>query len=214
MGRRRAEKLATRAEQLEILLALLAAAPIDDGAVLDLGVGSGLVAEAVLDRLPDARLVGIDFSEPMLELARRRLAHFGSRSVLVRGDLANLGGLELPRLPYRAAFSVQTLHHLSGDEWAAAVNWTANVVEPEGLIVVVDRVQVAEPLFQDWAVIWSRIDSRVPETYAEHLDELAAGGDRPTRLHDQIRWLEEAGLEGDCLHLYGNRAVLVARRPN
>jgi SAM-dependent methyltransferase len=208
------EGLATRAEQLEILLALLAAERIDDGAVLDLGVGSGLVAEEVLGRLPDARLVGIDFSEPMLELARGRLARFGSRSVLIRRDLADLSGLELPRLPYRAAFSVQTLHHLSGDEWAAAVNWAAGVVEPGGLIVVVDRVQVAETLFRDWALIWSRIDSRVPETYGEHLDELSAADDRPIRLHDQLGRLEEAGLEADCLHLYGNRAVLVGRKPN
>ena len=81
-------------------------------------------------------------------------------------------------------------------------------------MVIVDRVQIAEPLFQDWAVLWSRIDSRVPKTYNEHLEELAAGGDRPTRLHDQLRWLEEAGLEADCLHLYGNRAVLVARKPS
>jgi methylase of polypeptide subunit release factors len=41
------DQLPTRAEQQEILLSLLAATPIRDGAVLDLGIGSGLVAEAV-----------------------------------------------------------------------------------------------------------------------------------------------------------------------
>jgi tRNA (cmo5U34)-methyltransferase len=208
------DELPTRAEQQEILLALLATTPIDDGAVLDLGVGSGLVAEAVLDRLPDAHLVGIDFSDAMLQLARRRLARFEPRATVLRGDLSELDKLELPRVPYRAAFSVQTMHHLSGRDWADAVKWTANLVEPGGLIVIVDRVQIAERLFGDWAVVWSRIDSRVPETYTEHLEELTAGGDRPTRLHDQLRWLHEAGLEADCLHLYGNRALLVARKPN
>jgi len=39
-----ADQLPTRAEQLDVLLALLAAAEVGDGAVLDLGVGSGLVA--------------------------------------------------------------------------------------------------------------------------------------------------------------------------
>lgn len=207
------DQLPTRAEQQEILLSLLAATPIGDGAVLDLGVGSGLVADAVLDRLPDAQLVGVDFSEAMLELARRRLDRFGSRATVLRGDLSQLDELELPRVPYRAALSVQTMHHLSARDWAEAAKWTANIVEPGGLIVIVDRVQIAEPLFRDWSVVWSRIDSRVPETYAEHLAELTAGGDRPTRLHDQLRWLTEAGLEADCLHVYGNRAVLVARKP-
>jgi tRNA (cmo5U34)-methyltransferase len=205
------EQLATRTEQQEILLALLAATPIGDGAVLDLGIGSGLVAEAVLDRLPDAHLVGVDFSEPMLELARRRLARFGSRATALRGDLSELNELELPRVAYRAAFSVQTMHHLSGRHWAEAAKWTANLVEPGGLIVIVDRVQIAEPLYRDWSVVWSRIDS-VRQTYAEHLEELSAAGDRPTRLHDQLRWLREAGLEADCLHLCGNRALLVGRK--
>jgi hypothetical protein len=82
------------------------------------------------------------------------------------------------------------------------------------LIVIVDRVQIAEPLYRDWSVVWSRIGSRVPETYAEHLEELTAGGDRPTRLHDQLHWLDEAGLDADCFHLYGNRVLLVARKPS
>jgi tRNA (cmo5U34)-methyltransferase len=207
-------QLPTRAEQQEILLALLAATPIGDGAVLDLGVGSGLVAEAVLDQLPDAQLVGVDFSEAMLELARRRLARFESRATVLRGDLSELDDLELPRVSYRAAFSVQTMHHLSGRNWADVAKWTANIVEPGGLIVIVDRVQIAESLYRDWSVVWSRIDSRVPETYAEHLEGLTSGGDRPTRLHDQLRWLADAGLEADCLHLYGNRALLVARKPS
>jgi tRNA (cmo5U34)-methyltransferase len=206
------EQLATRAEQQEILLALLAATPIGDGAVLDLGIGSGLVAEAVLDRRPDAHLVGVDFSEPMLELARRRLARFGSRATALRGDLSKLDELELPLVPYRAAFSVQTMHHLSAHDWVDAAKWTANLIEPGGLIIIVDRVQIGEPLYRDWSVVWSRIDSR-HQTYAEHLEELRAAGDRPTRLHDQLRWLREAGLEADCLHLYGNRALLVARKP-
>jgi tRNA (cmo5U34)-methyltransferase len=124
------DQLPTRAEQQEILLALLATTPIGDGAVLDLGIGSGLVAEAVLDRLPDAHLVGVDFSEPMLELARRRLARFGSRATALRGDLSELDQLELPRLPYRAAFSVQTMHHLSARDWADAAKWTAGLIEP------------------------------------------------------------------------------------
>jgi len=206
------EQLATRAEQQEIMLALLTATSIGDGAVLDLGVGSGLVAEAVLERLPDAHLVGIDFSQPMLDLARRRLARFGSRATLQHGDLSQLARLELPRIPYRAAISVQTLHHLSGRDWAAAARWTAELIEPGGLIVIVDRVQIPEALYHDWAAVWSRLDSRFSGSYSEHLEELTAAGDRPTRLRDQLRWLSEAGLEADCHHLYGNRALLVARK--
>jgi tRNA (cmo5U34)-methyltransferase len=208
-----ADRLPTRAEQQDVLFALLAAAKIGDGAALDLGVGSGLVAEAVLEMLPKARLVGVDYSAAMLELARERLLRFGARVDLVRGDLASADRIKLPDLPYRAVFSVQTMHHLSDAEKAAAMAWTAAVVEPGGLIVIIDRVRVAEGLFHDWAVLWRRIDRDTPATYAEHVEALTRAGDRPALLQDQLRWLETARLEASCLHLYGNRAVLVARKP-
>jgi tRNA (cmo5U34)-methyltransferase len=208
-----AGQLPTRAEQQDVLLALLAAANVADGAVLDLGIGSGLVAEAVLDLLPDAQLVGLDFSAAMLDLARERLDRFGSRVHLLGHDLAKLDSIDLPDLHYRAAFSIQTMHHLSDSDKAAALAWTAGVVDPGGLIVVIDRVSVGELLFRDWAVVWRRLGATTPETYAEHVEELTQAGDRPARLQDQLAWMETAGLHACCLHLYGNRAVLVARKP-
>jgi 2-polyprenyl-3-methyl-5-hydroxy-6-metoxy-1,4-benzoquinol methylase len=53
--------------------------------VLDVGCGSGRVAELVLDA-GAASYVGIDFSEPMLELATQRLARFDSRAELHNAD--------------------------------------------------------------------------------------------------------------------------------
>jgi ubiquinone/menaquinone biosynthesis C-methylase UbiE len=57
----------------------------DHPRVLDLGCGSGRVAEEVLDA-GAADYVGIDFSESMLELARGRLARFGPRAQLIHAD--------------------------------------------------------------------------------------------------------------------------------
>jgi SAM-dependent methyltransferase len=53
--------------------------------VLDVGCGSGRVGERVLEA-GAGRYVGIDFSAPMLDLARERLARFGSKAELVEGD--------------------------------------------------------------------------------------------------------------------------------
>jgi len=206
-------ELPTRAEQQDVLLALLAASEIGDGAVLDLGVGSGLVAEAVLDALPNSQVVGVDFSDAMLDLAGERLSRFGSRVRLLAGDLSEPDAIGLPDLPYRAAFSIQTMHHLSDAEKAATFAWTATLLAPGGLIVIIDRVKVDAPLFRDWAVVWRRLDSRTPQTYVEHVEELTAAGDRPARLQDQLAWMEMAGLDASCFHLYGNRAVIVARKP-
>jgi ubiquinone/menaquinone biosynthesis C-methylase UbiE len=202
--------LPTRAEQQELLLALLAG--LGDGGLLDLGVGSGLVAEAVLDMLPRAELVGVDYSPAMLDLARKRLSRFGARAHLCHGDLSTPETIDLPRRGYAAVFSVQTLHHLDEPEKTAALAWMAGLVESGGLVVVVDRVKVDERLFRDWYVAWRRIDPTVSDTYTEFVAHLAEGGDQPSTLEDHIAWMRAAGLAACCLHLYGDRALLVGRK--
>jgi SAM-dependent methyltransferase len=53
--------------------------------VLDVGCGSGRIGEFVLEAGAGPYL-GIDFSEPMIELARARLERFDEHVRLVRGD--------------------------------------------------------------------------------------------------------------------------------
>lgn len=53
--------------------------------VLDVGCGSGRVGEQILEA-GAGEYVGIDFSEPMIELAERRLARFSDSIGLVSGD--------------------------------------------------------------------------------------------------------------------------------
>src|SRR5436309_11586935 len=56
-----------------------------DPRVLDVGCGSGRIGEFVLDA-GAAHYVGVDFSEPMIELARSRLSRFGERVALLTDD--------------------------------------------------------------------------------------------------------------------------------
>ena len=67
------------------LLAVQTVADAQDPRVLDVGCGSGRVGELVL-RAGAGAYLGIDFSEPMIEMARARLRDFEDRSELVLGD--------------------------------------------------------------------------------------------------------------------------------
>ena len=58
--------------------------------VLDATVGLGGHAAAILERLPEARLVGLDVDEAALEFAATRLRPFGDRVQLVHGSYAQL----------------------------------------------------------------------------------------------------------------------------
>ncbi len=53
--------------------------------VLDVGCGSGRIGELALDG-GASRYLGVDFSEPMIELARARLERFGARADLLIED--------------------------------------------------------------------------------------------------------------------------------
>jgi SAM-dependent methyltransferase len=66
-------------------LAAAVAGEFENPRVLDVGCGSGRVGEDVLEG-GAAEYVGIDFSEPMLALAERRLERFGDRVRLVAAD--------------------------------------------------------------------------------------------------------------------------------
>ena len=81
--------------------------------LLDLGVGSGLVAERVLVRLPDVSLVGVDFSAVMLAEARTRLAPFEDRVDLVKADVSDPEAMGVPNgRGVRTAITVQALHNI------------------------------------------------------------------------------------------------------
>ncbi len=101
--------------------------------VLDVGCGSGRVGEGALEA-GASRYVGVDFSAPMLELARSRLARFGSRATLVQGDFldAPLDGpfdviLALGLFDYVAephVFARRMYELCSGEVVASFPKWT------------------------------------------------------------------------------------------
>jgi len=60
------------------------------GLFVDGTLGLGGHSEAILEASLDARVIGIDRDREALELARKRLAHFGSRFIGVHGDFREI----------------------------------------------------------------------------------------------------------------------------
>lgn len=103
------------------------------GPVLELGCGSGRVLAALASTgLP---LTGVDRSPSMLRLARERLP--GSVA-LVKADMRDLAGVELPHGPFWFAFAaVNTFHHLEdATAQRAALEGARRVVAPGGLLLL------------------------------------------------------------------------------
>jgi tRNA (cmo5U34)-methyltransferase len=199
----------SREAQVDLLLDVLAGA--DPREVLELGVGSGLIAELVLDRLPDVHLTGIDSSEAMLELARGRLERFEGRVTLVRGDLAAPESIGLTR-PLEAAFSVQTLHHLDDPGKERALRWLGSRLPLGALFLMRDKVTVPDLLFDAYAAAWERAGTPMSARPDEYAHTLREKGDRPADLAVQLGWFAAAGFEVGVIDAEAHYALFAARR--
>jgi trans-aconitate 2-methyltransferase len=151
--------------------------------VLDAGCGSGRVTEALIERLPRGRVIALDASPSMIEVARERL---GTRAEVREGDLLDLdlAGLGLEE-PLDAVFSTATFHWITDHERLFAR--LRGVLAPGGRLVaqcggsgnidvlrgVASRVLEGEPYaghFVGWRAPWNYAS---PEDTRERL--LAAG---------------------------------------
>jgi ubiquinone/menaquinone biosynthesis C-methylase UbiE len=190
--------------------------------VLDVGMGSGIVEEMVFQRVPGAMVVGVDASEPMVELAHERLAPYRGRYEVVMGDLTRLDAVRLPEHEYSVAISVQVIHNVAHEHKHEAFRFVYRALAPGGLFLLLDRVRVDTPgLFGAYMAMWRRLDrlhgawvsANERDTFEEHEQSVSTRGDQPATLEEHLQWLREAGFaEVACLHLHTNRALFAARK--
>ncbi len=108
------------AERMPILEALIAAVPFASDAaidVLDVGSGSGVVAEAVLDAFPAARVTLQDFSAQMLARAKEKFRSHDRAIRYVQCDLLDPAWVQKVEGPFDLVVSGEAIHHL--DDLAA-----------------------------------------------------------------------------------------------
>ena len=158
------------------------------GWTLDLGCGSGLVAQELLDRFPGARVQDIDSSPAMLSLARDRLRPYGDRARLADGDLAAIDEVDAPP-PCVAAVAVQSLHHLTESQYEAVVRWTFDQLAPGGWFFIIDRLAIpSAALYSVFYQVRERQgQSPNPASWPEYFAWLEANGDRPQSVQIILR---------------------------
>jgi len=145
----------------------LRALGFEQGRILDAGAGPGEAALRLADAFPEARVTGLDLSEPFLAMARDRAEREGvaSRVSFVKGDVQSM---PFEADSFEAVVSLNTLHVV--DDPVAMLNECERVLTPGGTLLVADvrrsRLGWLEPIF------------RTGYTAAE-VRELAARSDLP-----------------------------------
>ena len=206
-----------REAQLSLLVALIAESCTDGDRLLDLGIGSGLVEDAIFKRLPGIRVVGIDHSEAMLEQARAR--HRGRTNLrLIGGGFEALDSLDADgslEPPFEFVVCVQALHEVTHSVKRELFGFVRRHIAPDGLFLVLDRF-AWEPfaLAPEYRSIWNRLNEHARETplsFEEYRTRYAAKTDHVGSVEDYLRWMRKAGFHAACLRHLFNRALIAAR---
>jgi tRNA (cmo5U34)-methyltransferase len=164
-----------------------ATAGVEARRILDLGVGTGTTARAVLSVQRRARLVGIDVSAEMLERARSDLP-------TQRVEALAVARLEdpLPAGPFDLVVSALAVHHLDTAGKADLFARVADVLGPGGRLVLGDVI--------------------VPERPQDAVTPVSPDFDFPDRLEVLTESLAVAGLAPRVVWCEGDLAVLAADR--
>jgi SAM-dependent methyltransferase len=196
------------------------------GPVVELAVGTGRVAIPIAERT-GRRVIGIDVSAEMLEVARDRAAAAGIELELRQGDMRDLAldeATDLVICPFRAML------HLPGhDARVRVMRRVRSALVPGGRFAwnafVFDRA-VADEIGGVWRDEGGVRNRSTYDFDTRRIDlELESGASVPLWWVDRVEWeaaIAEAGLEVEALYGWFDRRpfddesrefVYVARRP-
>ncbi|MFA0749775.1 MAG: hypothetical protein SLRJCFUN_000178 [Candidatus Fervidibacter sp.] len=118
--------------------------PLSAKVIVDIGTGTGDFAFAALRRCPDAKVIGVDLSLPMLRLARRKtLPSWRSRCAWMLSDALRLPLPDGCADAILAAFVIRNFHDLDG-----GLKEMARVLKAGGVAVILEFCQPPERWWQ------------------------------------------------------------------
>ena len=167
--------------------------------VLDLATGTGDLAVALARGIPGVRVTGVDLSEGMLDVARRKVAAcgLGGRIELLQGDAEHLALADASVDAATVAFGVRNFGDLE-----AGLGELARTIRPGGAVVILEFSRPRNPLFRAVYEFYSgrilpRIGGAVSRDRRAYEYLPASVGAFPAP-EDFMRLMERAGFRNCC----------------
>lgn len=177
--------------------------------IVDLGIGTGALAERCLDVMSGARLIGIDADPAILDAARARLARFGPAASFLHGSFLDLA---IPSCD--AVVASFSLHHIhDGDLKASLYRTCRRATRKDGLLVSADCMTASDAALarlerDGWRahlrLSYSEEDTNV--YFESWKDE-----DVYFPLVEEIAWMRQAGFAPEIVWRHAPFAVIAAR---
>jgi tRNA (cmo5U34)-methyltransferase len=179
--------------------------------VIDLGCGTGTVAQGVLDAFPNAQVTCLDLAENMIAMAQSKLARYSGVRFVV-GDFTTFDG------EYDVVIFSLALHHLATDQdkqnfyrvifgklSAGGAFYNGDVVLASGNVLQAKYMEQWRGFMRHNISEQEIEDTWIAKYQAE---------DHPARLADQLAWLTEIGFaDVDVVWKHCNFAVYGGVKP-
>jgi tRNA (cmo5U34)-methyltransferase len=213
------------AEQIDVLLRTVRHAASRVERLLDLGCGDGILGRTVLSQFPDATGVFVDFSEPMIEAARKKAdpqrATFAIQDLASPAWTQSVGG----HAPFDVVLSGLAIHHLDDKRKQELYREVFDLLRPGGLFLnlehVAPRSAWAQQAFDDLFVdsLWRHQQQRGGNRTREEVSN--EWYHRPDKTHNllapmerQCQWLREIGFQDvDCFFKLFQLALFGGKKP-
>ena len=187
-------------------------------AVVDLGAGSGIFLERVLNIYPNAICYWIDFSLDFLKIAQNRLKQFGNKVYFIHSAIEKNWEDKLEHKP-DLVFSMSAIHHLENIEKKNIYKKCFNLLHENGWFFNADEMKTIykEPYKNSliyWANFVTASKDNLPkglepyyEKWNSHFDDWKLrnienfnlpkykGDDLHENFIEQLNWLGEAGFK-------------------
>lgn len=209
-------------DQIAVMLYIFEKAGLEVGRFIDLGSGDGALAEAVLERYPEAEAVLVDFSAMMLGRARERL---DERHRFIEADLGDPGWATGVEPPVDLVVSRLAIHHQPDERKRTLFAEIFGLLKPGGFFFNLERVSPASSwlagVFNDYfidnlrarvppdipAADWQRIESDYRDRVSRESNILAP-------VEDQCQWLTDCGfMDVGCHFRVFELALFGGRKP-
>jgi tRNA (cmo5U34)-methyltransferase len=185
---------------------------VENVAVLDLGAGTGLFSELVMESCPAAHFTLWDIADKMLEVAKERFKETSANVAYVVDDYRTL----CERDSFHLVISSLSIHHLADPEKQELFIAIYNALKPGGIFINIDQIRGPSLELQElYCRKWEELtrDNGATEEEVQGGLERRRLYDREATMEHQLQWLCEAGfVDVDCIYKNWLMGLFYARK--